>query len=182
VTFLRLPAAALAAAFLFFTLHAGAAEKKPEAKPDLRPWSGGPTPALSLKDLGGVQHKLEAYRGKVVILNFWATWCEPCREEMPSFNRLRKALEGQPVAMFAVNIGEGEGRINEFLAKVPVDFPVLLDRDSQLSRAWKVRIMPATFIIGPDGRIRYSYAGERDWADESVRAKIAALAQERPAR
>ena len=178
-------AAALAAAILFPASHvvstAGAAEKKVDAKSDLRPWSG-PTPALSLKDLGGAQHKLEAYRGKVVILNFWATWCEPCREEMPSFNRLRKALEGQPVAMFAVNIGEGEGRINEFLAKVPIDFPVLLDRDSQLSRAWKVRLMPTTFIIGTDGRIRYSFAGERDWADESVRAKIAALAQEKPAR
>ena len=174
----HLLAAALAAAILFPASHVVGAEKKPA---ELRPWSGA-TPALSLKDLGGAQHKLEAYRGKVVILNFWATWCEPCREEMPSFNRLRKALEGQPVAMFAVNIGEGEGRINEFLAKVPVDFPVLLDRDSQLSRAWKVRLMPTTFILGTDGRIRYTFAGERDWADESVRSKIAALAQERPAR
>ncbi len=177
----RLLAAALAAAFLFSAPVAGAADKKAEPKADLRPWSG-PTPALSLKDLGGAQHKLEAYRGKVVILNFWATWCEPCREEMPSFNRLRKALEGQPVAMFAINIGEGEGRINEFLGKVPIDFPVLLDRDSQLSRAWKVRLMPTTFILGTDGRIRYSFAGERDWADASVLAKIAALAQEKPAR
>ena len=65
---------------------------------------------------------------------------------------------------------------------MPVDVPVLLDRNSQVSRAWKVRLMPTTFIIGTDGRVRYSVTGERDWADESVRAKIAALAQERGGR
>ena len=84
--------------------------------------------------------------------------------------------------MFAVNIADGEGRIAEFLAKVPVDFPVLLDRDSQASRAWRVRLMPTTFIIGPDGRVRYSYAGERDWNDAATRAKIAALVENRPGR
>ena len=172
---IRILAAALtAAAFLLPAFGARSAE--------LKPWAGGPTPALSLKDLDGASHTLAAYRGKVVILNFWATWCEPCREEMPSFNRLKKSLEGTPVAMFAVNIGEGEARINGFLGKVPVDFPVLLDRDAQVSRAWKVRLMPTTFIIGPDGRVRYSFAGERDWSDESVRTKIAALAAGRSGR
>ena len=146
---------------------------------ELKPWAGGPTPALSLKDLEGAAHTLATYRGKVVILNFWATWCEPCRDEMASFNKLRQSLEGKPVVMFAVNIGEGEGRIAEFLRKVPVEFPVLLDRDAKASRDWKVRLMPTTFIIGTDGRVRYSYAGERDWAGDSVRATIAALAEER---
>jgi thiol-disulfide isomerase/thioredoxin len=175
--FRRLAAATTAAAFLFAApAHAA------DAKAELRPWSGGPTPALTLNDLGGAAHRLEAYKGKVVVINFWATWCEPCREEMPSFNRLKKSLEGQPVALFAVNIAEGEGRINAFLAQVPVDFPVLLDRDSQVSRAWKVRLMPSTFIIGPDGRVRYSYAGERDWAGEDVRSKILALLKEKPER
>ena len=145
---------------------------------DLKPWAGGPTPALELKDLQEAPHRLATYRGKVVVVNFWATWCEPCREEMPSFNRLRQSLAGKPVALLAVNIGEGEGRIAEFLKKVPVDFPVLLDRDAKVSREWKVRLMPTTFIIGTDGRVRYSYAGERDWADDSVRSKILALAAE----
>ncbi len=166
-------AALLAAAFSFLSTPAVGAE--------LRPWTG-PTPAFELKDLEGKAQRLEAYRGKVVILNFWATWCEPCREEMPSLNRLRKALEGQPVVMFAVNYGEGETRIAEFLRKVPVDFPVLLDRDTQAGRAWKVRLMPTTYIIGVDGRIRYGYAGELDWGTEAMRAKITALAAERPGR
>jgi thiol-disulfide isomerase/thioredoxin len=167
-----------AAAFLFAAFPAQPAD----AKAELRPWTGGPTPVLRLKDLEGASRSLEAYRGKVVILNFWATWCEPCREEMPSLNQLRKALEGKPVEMFAVNVGEGEARIAAFLGKVPLDFPVLLDADAQVSRAWKVRLMPTTFIIGTDGRVRYTYAGGRDWADESVRARVAALAAERTAR
>jgi cytochrome c biogenesis protein CcmG, thiol:disulfide interchange protein DsbE len=167
-------AAALLAAACFFAAGAQSAE--------LKPWTGGPAPAFELKDLEGRSHKLEAYRGKVVVLNFWATWCEPCREEMPSFNRLKKSLEGKPVTLLSVNYGEGEGRIAAFLAKVPVDFPVLLDRDSQVSKAWKVRLMPTTFILGPDGRVRYFYAGERDWAEEAMRAKLLGLAGERSGR
>lgn len=174
-----LPAAALtAAAFLFSASAAQAADTKAE----LRPWTGGPAPALNLKDLEGAARPLDAYRGKVVILNFWATWCEPCRDEMPSLNQLRQSLKGMPVEMFAVNVGEGEGRINAFLGKVPLEFPVLLDRDAQASKTWKVRLMPTTFILGPDGRVRYSYAGGRDWNNASVRATISALAAERTAR
>ena len=149
---------------------------------ELKPWPGGPTPALSLKDLEGTAQALQAYRGKVVVLNFWATWCEPCRDEMPSFNKLRQSFAGKPVVVLAVNVGEGEGRIAEFLRKVPVDFPVLLDRDAAVSKAWKVRLLPATFILGRDGRVRYSYAGERDWGDAAVRAKITALIDEKSGR
>lgn len=176
---LFLPAALLAAAFLLPGASLTAAPALPRP---WTPWPGGPTPALGLKDLGGADHALDAYRGKVVILNFWATWCEPCREEMPSLNRLRKSLEGQPVAMLAVNVAEGEARINDFTGKVPVDFPVLLDRDSQVARAWKVRVLPTTVIIGTDGRVRYTYVGGRDWNDESVRTTIASLIRERGGR
>jgi peroxiredoxin len=101
---------------------------------------------------------------------------------MPSFNKLKRTFEGKPVVVLAVNVGEGEGRIAEFLRKVPVEFPVLLDRDAAASKAWKVRLMPTTFILGRDGRVRYSYAGERDWDDATVRAKIAALADEKSGR
>jgi len=174
-----LAAALLAAAFL---LPAGPAGAAPGLPRPWTPWPGGPTPELGLKDLGGADHALEAYRGKVVILNFWATWCEPCRDEMPSLNRLRKSLEGRPVAMLAVNVAEGEARINDFMARIPVDFPVLLDRDSQAARAWKVRVLPTTVIIGTDGRVRYTYVGGRDWNDESVRTTIGSLMRERAGR
>ena len=165
---MRAAAALLAGALL---LGPGAAL----AKDHLSPWTGGPTPALKLKDLQGREHALESYRGKVVLVNFWATWCEPCKEEMPSIERLRKSLGDRRFAVLAVNLAEPDARVQAFLAKVPVGFPVLMDRDAAAARAWKARMLPATFIVGADGRVRYSYVGELDWSREPVRKQIAAL-------
>lgn len=156
------------AALLLLSWCAAAFAQLPE-------WSGGPTPALRLPDLEGKLHALEDYRGKVVLVNFWATWCEPCREEMPSIERLRAALAGQPFAVLAVNLAEPESRVRGFLNRMPLAFPVLLDPDRTASRAWKARYLPATFIVGPDGRVRYSYFGELDWSRDAVRETIADL-------
>jgi thiol-disulfide isomerase/thioredoxin len=134
---------------------------------DLKLWSG-PTPALALKTLGDEPHRLEDYRGRVVLLNFWATWCTPCREEMPSIGQLRKKLAGRPFSVLAVNVDEPDSRVRKFLAEVPLEFPVVLDPGGRTTRAWKVRILPASFIIGPDGRIRYAVVGELDWGSERV--------------
>ena len=141
----------------------------------LRPWPGGATPPLALQDLDGRPQALEHYRGKVVLINFWATWCEPCRAEMPSINRLRASLGAQPFEVLAVNLGEGETRIRRFLAQVPLDFPVLLDRDSAVSKAWRARVLPMSFLVGPDGRIRYTVLGEYDWTQDAARRAILAL-------
>jgi len=141
----------------------------------LRPWTGGATPPLSLEDLDGRTHALEHYRGKVVLINFWATWCEPCREEMPSINRLRGSLSGQPFVVLAVNLGESEARIRRFLAQLPLDFPVLLDRDSAAARAWRARVLPTSFLVGADGRVRYFMAGEYDWSQPAAREAILSL-------
>lgn len=141
----------------------------------LRPWTGGATPPLALPDLEGRTHALEGYRGKVVLINFWATWCEPCREEMPSIRRLRASLAGRPFAVLAVNLGESEARIRRFLGEVPLDFPVLLDRDSAAAKAWRARILPVSFIVGPDGRLRYFVVGEYDWSQEAARKALIAL-------
>ena len=141
----------------------------------LKPWTAGATPPLALPALDGKTLRLEDYRGKVVLINFWATWCEPCREEMPSIARLRQAFAGRPFEVLAVNMGEGEGRIRKFLDQVPLDFPVLMDRDSAVSKAWKVRLLPMSFLVGPDGRIRYSVLGEFDWAGEPARRTVAGL-------
>ena len=163
---------ALLAAALLQPLAAAAA---PEA--DLKPWSGGPTPALELQDLHGRTHRLADYRGKVVLVNFWATWCAPCRDEMPSMERLRKSFEGRPFEVLAVNLAEPRSRIEGFLETMPLGFPVLLDRDSTVARAWRARLLPASYLIGPDGRIRYFHYGEIDWAGEPVRKKVEALLQ-----
>jgi peroxiredoxin len=74
-----------------------------------------------------------------------------------------------------VNLGEPESRVKRFMEQVPLDFPVLLDRDTAVAKAWKARILPASFLVGPDGRIRYSVLGEIDWTDERVRSAILKL-------
>jgi len=138
----------------------------------LKAWSGGATPPLALPDLDGRQQRLEAYRGKVVLINFWATWCEPCREEMPSMNKLRTSLAGRAFEVLAVNLAEPETRIRRFMEQVPMDFAVLLDRDSSVAKAWKARVLPVSYLVGPDGRIRYSVLGGMDWNEERVRKAI----------
>jgi len=145
------------------------------AAQQLKPWSGGATPPLALQDLDGRPHSLEGYRGKVVLINFWATWCEPCREEMPSISRLRASLAAQSFAVLAVNLGETEPRIRRFMEQVPLDFPVLLDRDSATAKAWRARVLPVSFLVGPDGRIRYTVIGEYDWTQDAARKAILSL-------
>ena len=147
----------------------------PAAAQELKPAPVTRAPALELSDLQGKPHKLADYRGKVVLVNFWATWCEPCREEMPSIERLRASLEGRPFAVLAVNLAEPESRIRKFLETMPLRFAVLLDRDAKVARAWQAKILPATYLVGPDGVIRFQHRGELDWSKPEVRGQIAAL-------
>jgi len=142
---------------------------------DLPAWTGGPTQPLALKDVDGRPHDLAEYRGKVVVVNFWATWCAPCRDELPSLERLRDAMRGRPFEVLAVNVGEGESRVKRFLAEVPLRLPVLLDRDGDAQRVWKVRGLPATFLLDPEGSIRFWYLGELDWAQPKILRTVEAL-------
>ena len=148
----------------------------------LKPWKGGPAPALELADPDGALHRLAEYRGKVVLVNFWATWCGPCRDEMPSIERLRSAMQDRPFAILAVNVGESPRVAREFAEKLPVTFTVLLDRDTRTARAWGARVLPASYLIGPDGAIRYSYFGDLDWSSDAVRASIEAMMPRTPQR
>jgi thiol-disulfide isomerase/thioredoxin len=145
------------------------------AAAELKRWDGGATPPLALEDLEGRAHSLADYRGKVVLVNFWATWCEPCREEMPSIERLRTSLKGQPFEVLAVNLAEPLSRIEKFVAQLPLGFPLLRDRDGAAGKAWKAKLLPASFLIGRDGRIRYVAYGELDWSSDAVRARVAEL-------
>jgi peroxiredoxin len=145
---------------------------------ELKPWSGGATPALELEDMSGQMHRLADYRGKVVLVNFWATWCEPCRAEMPSIDGLRSALDGKPFQVLAVNLAEPLSRIEKFVGTMPLHFPLLRDRDGAVAKAWRARLLPASFLIGRDGRIRYVAYGELDWTSDAVRSVVDQLLKE----
>lgn len=141
-------------------------------------WSSGTMaaePSLELGDLQGRTHRLDEYRGKVVLVNFWATWCAPCREEMPALERLRQSLEGKPFAVLAVNVAEGGRVAGDFMKTMPNGFTVLLDRDGRTAKAWGARILPATYVLGPDGEVRIRHFGALDWASAEARGRIEAL-------
>jgi thiol-disulfide isomerase/thioredoxin len=124
-------------------------------------------PALELRDMQGRTHRLSDYRGKVVLVNFWATWCEPCRAEMPSLDRLRQRLNAggkERLAVLAVNHGENEVQIGSFLAQQRLGLTILVDSFGNAWSAWKPGLLPASFLIGPDGTLRYRVLGELDWS------------------
>jgi thiol-disulfide isomerase/thioredoxin len=141
---------------------------------ELKPWKAGKTPPLALKDLQGQIRSLDQFRGKVLVVNFWATWCEPCVAEMPSLQKL-KTRYADRIEVVGVNLGEGEARIRPFIEKTGVSFPILLDRDGDARKLWKVNGVPSTFVMGTDGRVRYSIVGEVDFDDKEVASKIIAL-------
>lgn len=146
------------------------------AQATLQPWSGAPAaPALELRDLDGRPASLAALRGKVVLVNFWATWCEPCVEEMPSLQRLRDRLGTARFEVLAVNYQEGEPRIRAFLQKVPVDFPIVHDTDGGVARTWKARVFPASFVVDAQQRIRYTAIGALDWSAPDIEQRVRAL-------
>ncbi len=132
------------------------------------PWNDATAPPLALKDLTGSPQTLADYRGRLVLLNFWATWCEPCRDEMASMQKLRERLSGRPFVVLLVNYGEARARVADFVKREAIGFPILLDPNQDAPRAWRVRVLPSSFLIAPDGRVRYSVIGEIDWAHEAV--------------
>lgn len=140
------------------------AQSRP-ANPDraLRPASGN-APPLALADAAGRIHDLAALRGRVVLANFWATWCEPCRDEMPALERLEKSLAGSPFTLLAVNVGESREKVAPFMDRLGVKLTVVYDAfDSAAKVDWKVRMLPATYIVDPRGRLRWSLLGDAEW-------------------
>ena len=125
-----------------------------------------PAPALTLEDSDGKARNLSDLRGKVVLVNFWATWCEPCRDEMPSMQALKRKLAGRPFEVLAVNLAESDYKVSDYVRRFPVDFTIPLDRNSAARRDWNVKMLPTSFVVAPDGTIRYSVVGELNWADD----------------
>lgn len=148
---------------------------------ELKPYTGtGATPALALPDLAGKPQDLQAYRGRVVVVNFWATWCPPCVHEMPSMQRLAKRWQDKPFTIIAVNMGEDAATVRDFVRKVKVDFPIWLDRDGAALKRWKVFAFPTSFVLDRTGNIRLALRGALEWDEPETMAKIEALLGDAP--
>ncbi len=135
-------------------------------------------PDFALEDTGGRLHRLSDYRGKTVIINFWTTWCPPCREEIPSMNRAWHALKDEGVEILAINMGEDEDTVFVFTADYPADFPLLLDHSGEVIAQWPVKGLPTTYVIAPDGTIAYRAIGGREWDEAGFLELIRGLAQQ----
>lgn len=136
-----------------------------------------PAPALRLPDLDGKLHDLADLKGRLVVVNFWATWCPPCRREMPSLERLNRRLGKQGLAVLAVDVGEDADTVFSFtgqLEPAPA-FPMLLDRDSSAMQTWKIRGLPTTFVIDPSGKVIYRAVGGREFDHEGLVEQLQSL-------
>lgn len=122
-----------------------------------------PTPALELPQLDGTTWRLAAERGRPLLLNFWASWCEPCQAEMPSLERLAQSQRETGLRVMAVNYKEGEPAVKRFLTKMPLQLPVVRDADGAAARAFDIHIFPSTVGVDRQGRVRFIITGEFDW-------------------
>lgn len=143
---------------------------------EIKPWPASKAvPALKLTDLDGREWTNQSLRGKVVVLNFWATWCEPCRAEMPSLAALAQKHPPEQLVVLAANYQENDIKIRRYLETVKVGFPILLDRNGDAAKAWTNRIFPTTVVIGPDGKPRHIVTGEYDWNGDAAAKLLAPL-------
>jgi peroxiredoxin len=126
------------------------------------PAVGSPAPDFTLRSSGGPNLRLSEQRGQVVLLNFWATWCGPCREEMPQLNRLYDKYRGAGLVMLGVNVDEDPAKAAEVAQKLGVRFPVLLDSNKQVSSRYELSAMPSTVLIDRDGKVRFLHKGYRE--------------------
>jgi peroxiredoxin len=134
-----------------------------------------PAPDFALPDVDGNLHRLSDYRGKVILVNFWATWCPPCRLEMPSMQRAWEKLAGEGVVMLAIDVGEDEETVFTFTADYPVEFPLLLDRKAKTIGEWGVIGLPTSFVVDGRGRVVYRAVGGREWDDPEILRRVREL-------
>jgi len=135
-------------------------------------------PDFTLRSVGGANLRLAELRGQVVLVNFWATWCGPCRQEMPHLNRLYDRYRSTGFVLLGVNIDDDPRAAADLAAKLGVHFPVLLDTDKKVSRAYDMSAMPATLLIDRDGRVRHIHRGYRDGVERTYEEQVRSLLKE----
>ncbi len=136
---------------------------------------GKPAPDFTLPDLDGKQVSLHDYRGKLIFLNFWATWCIPCREEMPAMEQLHQTFQPQGLAILAVDLKESPDKVKAFFDQYRLSYTALLDEGGSVFRDYQVMGLPTTYLIGREGTLLARGVGGRDWTQTEGKDLIRAL-------
>jgi thiol-disulfide isomerase/thioredoxin len=146
-------------------INASVAANEIDIKPPfgIRNHDIGIAPDFTLQDIDGETFTLNQSKGQWIFLHFWASWCGPCREEMPAIQRLSDKTQDNKFNIVMINTAEDEDTIFEFLATIDVDLNSLMDTDGQVTEVWKPRGLPTTFLINPKGEIKYQAIGGREW-------------------
>lgn len=139
---------------------------------------GKTAPDFTLKSLSGPNLKLSEMTGNVVLINFWASWCGPCREEMPLLNALHKKYEPLGFTVLGVNVEEDVNAARGFLKNFPVDFPVLLDNTNRVSKLYEVIAMPTSVVVDRDGNMRYLHQGYKSGDEAKYQQMVKKLVRE----
>lgn len=158
--------------------HFGLAGERARSAVEADELDGAPAAAFKLPARGGGEIDLSSFRGKPVLVNFWATWCPPCREEMPSLSRLAQAFDPQSFEVVTVSVDDGWEPVEKFLATPKTPYRVALDEGAKISRAYGTTKFPESYLVDRDGKLRLKFVGPRNWMDPNV----ATLLQEYGAR
>ncbi len=134
-------------------------------------------PAFRLENFAGGHASLEAWRDKLIVLNFWATWCAPCTAEMPTLEALWRDYHARGLVVVGISVDRGAPRavLEPYLRNLGLTFPILLDTDGKTSSAWRVTGLPATFVVKPDGEVAGFAIGPREWNSREMRALLDSL-------
>ncbi len=138
----------------------------------------GVAPDFTLKSRSGENIKLSELRGEVVMINFWASWCAPCRQEMPLLEELYKKYSDLGFTLLAVNVEEDSSKADILLRDIPVTFPVLFDNTNKVTKLYKVVAMPSTIIVDRDGNMRYLHRGYLPGYEEEYKKQVSELIRE----
>jgi peroxiredoxin len=142
------------------------------------PAAGGPAPDFTLRTMEGKNLRLQEQRGKVVLVNFWATWCGPCRQEMPLLNQMYQKYQASGFTLLGVNVDDDSKNAATVVGKLGVSFPVLLDSEKKVSKLYDLNSMPSTLIIDRDGRVRYVHRGYQSGYEATYEKQIRELLKE----
>lgn len=160
-------------------LAAVPAAAMPLAAAQARSARSGPAPDFTLPVRGGGSATLSELQGQVVMLNFWATWCPPCRQEMPLLDQLFQRYQRLGFSLLGVNVEQENRLIDRFLAEVPVSFPILLDTTEEVGRLYEVAAMPTTILVDRKGQLRDHFFGYRPGDENKYQDAVRALIRER---